>query len=84
MIPIFISPSYGKICLRRVKDHWCFRSDKNIKIQPLGVYSDNKLIYAVKLPVSSLSILVIGDTLKSGKVVNGFSIIDDEIVVELI
>lgn len=82
-IPIFVSVKYGKISLRRVKDHWVFKSDKNIKIQPLGIYSDNKVIYAVKLPVSALSILVIGDTLKSGKVINKFDIIDDEIVVQL-
>lgn len=83
-IVIFISVKYGKVFLHHEHDDfYSLHTEKFDNINGLHIYSDNTKVYAIKLMISNLSILVIGDKIGKNHIIKSFIIKDGRLLVEL-
>lgn len=84
-IVIFISAKYGKVFLHHeYNDFYSLSSERFDVINGLHIYSDNAIIYAIKLMISKLSILVISDKIGKQHSIKSFIIKDGKLLVELV
>lgn len=83
-IVIYISAVYGKVYLHHEHDDvYSLHSEKFDVINGLHVYSENTKIYAIKLMISNLSVLVIGDKVGKKHTIKSFIISNGKLLVEL-
>ena len=83
-IVIFISVKYGKVFLHHESgDLYSLSSERYDVISGLHIYSKDAMIYAIKLMISNLSILVIGDKIGKNHAIKSFVKNDDKLLVEL-